>query len=157
MDYLIKAAMALAVLGVIYGIYSYIDSALEDHYVTPVKEVMQAQINNEKVRADAAEAANAGLRSDLAKMSAVSASCSAEVAQLKEDEKEATRVSDLAINKVKAESMLRQAFIKDLIAKASGAPTPGDFCEQAKKAYGVLIDIARDQRLRDKSREATSN
>ena len=150
MDYLIKGIVIVVIMGAIYGAIRGIDSSVREHYVKPVREMMQKQIDEANTARKSAEDANEGLRRDLVSIDAKVKACNARVDDLLSEQEIATKISSEALTKAKAESLSRKAFIDDLVRRASGPPNKGDLCELAKDADKTLTDLSNDQRLRYK-------
>lgn len=147
--------MVLIVIGVVWWAVDSANDAMEEHYVAPHRVEWEKKLaaeelvtSGEKARAEAAEKANIDLYNSINGVSDKVAACNARVDDVVHQQNLQILAGAAARKEIMDKWAKDQDRVKDNEARAMGPPTPGDFCEQARKADETLSDIARRQRLR---------
>lgn len=141
MDWIVKGLIGLAILAAVIGALTWINHAIGEHYIAPVRAELGAKLATcEQNTADAVKA-NQVVRATLAQTVKAFDEVTAETAA---KAKSAAIRAAIAIAKAQADAKYMQPKIDKDAATASGPPTPGTFEQQCRAADTTLTDLARD-------------
>lgn len=150
---IIRGAIALIIIGAIVFVVNSVNNAVGEHYIAPVRAEFEKEKKSLQLRAETAETTNRELQAQIAVTKGKIDQCNASVDEIKNTEKSNTEASKALLKAAEERIAQKQSIIAEMKKNAS-TPTPGEFCEQARKADNTLSDVANRQRVRDAARQA---